>query len=154
MNANWLADQENQEVIYAICASVIAEIAPDELVILEEIFPTYVEVAQEGEVVIEELGYSKAFAFGGDGTELVTLVLIPFFINFINSLLPVEGIKIWLYQLFGRELPNSSRSISINEDELRRELQRALENEGAIPKELQRSIIDITVNCLMSRPKK
>lgn len=91
MSREWLADSENQELLYAMCEEAVATLAPVELPLLEEIFPQYMASAQQGDV---ETGASASgpFALSGSG-ELVVLAIIPLLIEVIGRLLSESGTK-------------------------------------------------------------
>lgn len=85
MSNGWLSHPTNQEILLRICRQSIEEIAPEEAQILDEIFPKYIALRQEGEVRTGTEA-SKAFGFAGEG-ELITLVILPVLVELLAALL-------------------------------------------------------------------
>jgi hypothetical protein len=145
MERTWLEEKAHQKLVYQICSRTIVEIAPEETPIFEEIFPAYIRAAQAGEVSFEPSEAEEAFAFNGIGiNELLTLVLIPFVINIISSLL-VAQIEARRSDI---RRSNSNEPLPIDITELREKLQAMLEKEETIPDEARSTIIDVTIDCL------
>lgn len=145
MERQWLEEEAYQKLVYQICSRTIVGIAPEETPIFEEIFPAYIRAAQEGEVSIEPSEAEEAFGFEGIGiNELFTLVLIPFVINIISSLL--------VAQIEARRLDirrsSSNEPLPINITELTEKLGAMLEKEETIPDEARNTIINVVMDCL------
>lgn len=85
MNREWLADEDNQHALYAICWEMIARYAPEEEPILEEVFPQYIKLAEQSETAPGTTPES-AFAFSGEG-DLLVLVVLPAITTLLGSLL-------------------------------------------------------------------
>lgn len=75
MAQKWLEHQENQELLYQLSRGAIQTVAPYEIYLLDEVFPAYIELAQEGEVDAEEQ-LRREFAIAG-AEELLIVCIIP-----------------------------------------------------------------------------
>lgn len=102
----WLSDRENQNVVYELSSRAVSDLRPDELPFLEGIFPNYMELAQEGEVVVDKL---RPFAFTDPDTFL-TQWLVAVIIEFLNQLLMTYGPLIWHF-LKGKPPPPGGLSL-------------------------------------------
>jgi hypothetical protein len=85
MSNAWLSDPENQESLFDLCHRSIKIIAPDELPILDEVFPKYIALAQKGEVKTGT-DASRAFGFAGEG-QLIVLIIVPVLVEILAALL-------------------------------------------------------------------
>lgn len=85
MSDNWLSYPSNQEMLLRICQQSIQEIAPEEALMLEEIFLRFISLRRQGEVRTGTEA-SKAFGFSGDG-ELITLIILPVLVELLAALL-------------------------------------------------------------------
>ncbi len=87
----WLADPQNQDDFYTLCRAVVVRAAPQEELLLQEIYPKYIELAIEGETAS---GAEPEQAFGfGDDAHLLILVLLPAAATFIGALLASQSLK-------------------------------------------------------------
>lgn len=84
----WLSDPEAQEVVFTISQQALSTIEPEEVPVLEGMFPNYMDLIQEGEVVIGNSDRPFAFA-GAEG--LTTTWLVPLAVEVLNSLLIAFG---------------------------------------------------------------
>jgi hypothetical protein len=140
---SWIADPDNQEALYAICRQAVGELAPEEEPILSELFPRYVELAQEGEVTIGA-ETSEAFGFAGD-SDLVTLIIIPVLFQIVSALL----IKHSLARI--AELKRANREESeqiVNQEEIGRQVEKGLGSTVRNPS-LRRQVGRSAANALM-----
>lgn len=71
----WLEHQENQKLLYQLSREAVQAVAPYEIYLLDEVFPAYVELAQEGEVDAEEQ-LRREFAIAG-ADDLLIVCIIP-----------------------------------------------------------------------------
>lgn len=85
----WLQQPENVEVFHRICRSSVAELAPEEMPLFEEVFERYVALSAEQSVAIGA-GEDDPFGFSGEA-ELFTLVIIPTAALLLGALLARRG---------------------------------------------------------------
>jgi hypothetical protein len=116
----WLAEPDNQEALYVISRLAVGALAPEEEPILSELFPRYVEMAQESKVAVGT-DAAEAFGFAGD-SDLLTLIIVPVLFQVISALL----IKHSLARI--AELRRASRESEqiVSREEVQRQVEKEL----------------------------
>lgn len=107
MNQNdWLVNEGNQTALYQISEQVISQLAPDELPLLEELLPLYVEARIEYGDVNLNASPEQAFAFDGWG-DIVSSIILEIVAGSIQAAFVACGIYLF-HVLRTRWRPNNS----------------------------------------------
>lgn len=86
MTPNWLAQTENQLVLQNMGEAILDSLAPHEIAVFREVFPSYIELAQQGEVkTVKE----SARAFSMSAPEHFLLIIV------IHTLIALSSQLLW-----------------------------------------------------------
>lgn len=80
----WLGDEEIQREIYQVVSQALSVIEPAELPFLDGFYENYIDLAQEGDVVLDPS--QQPFNFTGT-EDVVSVWLVPLVIEIANSLI-------------------------------------------------------------------
>jgi hypothetical protein len=131
----WLADEDNQEVLYKLGWETLLRLAPEQLPYYRGIFPNYVELAQEGQVLVSRRSQPYALA---EPMEVVATLVTQVGIEFLSSLIFASGA--WFLKEAGERLHHTVKlsriSDPLNGDHLRTAI-RELVGEPWIPTNLR-----------------
>jgi hypothetical protein len=79
----WLADTDNQQIVYELAQHTVSTLRPDEIPILKGLFPRYITLAQQGPIVAD----SRRHAFGfGDPSGFISEFILAVSISLITEL--------------------------------------------------------------------
>lgn len=80
----WLDNDDNRDEVYDILRYTLEDIQPDELPFLEGVYGNYVDLAREGDVVLDDR--QRPFNFAG-ADDVISVWLIPLTIEVVNYLI-------------------------------------------------------------------
>ncbi|SRR5690554_3407023 len=147
---SWIAEPDNQTTLHRLSKQAVEQIAPEELPFFEELFPRYVQVAQESEVTTAKQD-KAAFQFAGEG-ELLSLVILPALVAILTALLVKRGAG-RLSELQDADRGQNGPSLSAR-DQIQTEIERVLLaniSSRSLREQLSDSLSTILTNYLMHR---
>jgi hypothetical protein len=139
---SWLSDTNNQQIVYELTNRTIGTLRPEELPYLEGIFPNYIELAQEGDIVVDKR--RQPFAFddpGGFFTQWTIAVVIEFLNQFLVKVGPVI-----LAILSGKPIP---KGFVVDPGTVRAHVRLALDETG-LPADHRVEVEDCIVNAFLA----
>jgi hypothetical protein len=85
----WLDSKDNRDEVYALLRFTLEDVQPDEVPFLDGLYGNYVELARQGDVVLDD--QRRPFNVAG-AEDVITVWLIPLVIEVANSLIIAAGL--------------------------------------------------------------